>query len=1558
MGIVLLFIVAPVFGGSTWTNPLGGSFHNGANWNTPSPPGSGTYALFGVPSTYTVTFSSDVSNTQVVVTNELDASTGPHVTFDLNGHTYSLLGTNPSNPGLWLGAANTGADDVSLTVIDGRLTTNRFATIGRRSGTTAALTIGAGGSFEGDRAVVVGDVGTGTLNVTGGGQLSAMGMFVGYAPSGDGSVNVNQGTVSLSSDLRIARREDGSSVAPGSGSFTVNTGATVTVGGSTIVGNTISGGGTGTLAVHGGSFTTHNLTLASYPNATFDFTGGTVTVDGGTFTNNYPALWVNGPSAADTPTFRLTNGATTTLQGLRAGTTGHGAVEILSGSRMTTSGSYADVIIGYEVGSTGSVLVSGTDSQLIGEDNMYVGVRGAGALRIENGGAVTSNNGLVGGANTAATGEVTVSGAGSQWTINDALIVGRPGNGALDVQGGGRVNVDSYAVVGSGTGWTGQVSVSGDGSQLTSLDLTIGYKGTGSLTVEDGGVVTTNRYAGIGTSSTGVGAVTVAGPGAQWTVTDNLVVGASGSGTLDVQAGGRVNANSDAYVAIGTGSTGQVTVGGAGAQLDVGGSLYVSSSGASGTGSFTVNSGATVTVGGSTIVGNTSSGGTSTLAVHGGSFTTHDLTLADYPNATFDFTGGTVTVDGGTFTNNYPALWVNGPSAADTPTFRLTNGATTTLQGLRAGTTGHGAVEILSGSSMTTSGSSANVYIGCEVGSTGSVLVSGTHSQLIGEDNTYVGVQGAGTLRIENGGAVTSNYGVVGGLNTDATGEVTVSGAGSQWTINGALIVGRTGTGTLDVQGGGRVNVDSYAVVDSGTGCTGQVTVSGAGSQLTSQYLTIGYRGTGSLTVEDGGVVTTNGYAGIGTSSTGVGAVTVAGPGAQWTIIDPLVVGPSGSGTLDVQAGGWVNANSDACVAIATGSTGQVTVGGAGAQLDVGGSLYVGSSGASGTGSFTVNSGATVTVGGSTIVGNTSSGGTGTLAVHGGSFTTHNLTLASHPNATFDFTGGTVTVDGGTFTNNYPGLWVDGPSASNTPTFRLTNGATATLDYLAAGRTGRGAVEILSGSHLTSGYVNVGDSPGSAGSVLVSGANSHLTAQGSTWVGLRGCGTLTIENGATVETTGPYAGLGIWDTGKGTARVTGPGSQWTVDGPLIVGERGGDATLEVQAGGRVVANSSVVVGAAYLGIGGATGQVTVEGSGSRLEASGNLIIGSAQGTLSVQGGGVVTADGTAFVGISPGSSGEVTVAGNSSELNVAQSLVVGSSGAGTLNVENGGKVTSRSGKIAFGIGSTGEASVAGNASRWEIAESLNVGDGGSGKLTVANNGRVSVGDTVAVAHGSSVDVLAGMLAATTINNAGTFTNEGTVTGAFHNLDGGLLQGSGTIDGLLAIAEGSTLSPGDSPGTIFSTDGLISGGGNLLFEINDPIGTAGGDPGWDLWSTSDQLTIAATEADPFSIQLTSLQPDNTSGLLDGFDAASPYEWTFVTAGEILGFDPNAFLVDTSGFWNDLGGGWFDVVGYDHELRLRFNSVVPEPSSLAVWGLIGLAAAAVGWWRRRRPPRATA
>lgn len=185
--------------------------------------------------------------------------------------------------------------------------------------------------------------------------------------------------------------------------------------------------------------------------------------------------------------------------------------------------------------------------------------------------------------------------------------------------------------------------------------------------------------------------------------------------------------------------------------------------------------------------------------------------------------------------------------------------------------------------------------------------------------------------------------------------------------------------------------------------------------------------------------------------------------------------------------------------------------------------------------------------------------------------------------------------------------------------------------------------------------------------------------------------------------------------------------------------------------------------------------------------------------------------------------------------------------------------------------------------------------------------------------------------------------------------GQTLTGSGQILGSLTQSAGSVISPGSSPGTLnFTSDVTLNGGSSYLWEVNDAAGVAGGPTGWDLFTTTGSLIIAADGTNPYLITVASLLPSNSAGDAVNFDPFATYDWEIASANNgITGFDSNAFVIDASGFTNDLSAVSsysFSILQNGNSLYLHY-AAVPEPSALLIIGLLTIVLAMVRKPRRQ-------
>lgn len=456
-----------------------------------------------------------------------------------------------------------------------------------------------------------------------------------------------------------------------------------------------------------------------------------------------------------------------------------------------------------------------------------------------------------------------------------------------------------------------------------------------------------------------------------------------------------------------------------------------------------------------------------------------------------------------------------------------------------------------------------------------------------------------------------------------------------------------------------------------------------------------------------------------------------------------------------------------------------------------------------------------------------------------------------------------------------------------------------------------------------------------------------------------GTGAWQINTAANVNTFsgGVTLNAGTLQIGKTSALGTGT---FTINGGTISGGL---------AGGALTISDTVINGDFTAGIGTAmslgSGNVSLgtaagtsrsfSGSSSQaLTIDGVISDGTTANKIIVTGNTVLVLNGgNTFTGGMNFNRGSLTL-GNSSALGTGSLTLTSDSGANNLNVTSGltfsnnlilsnslalagtgdmtwagsvlnggaGRVINRTGKtditgnvylsessgsgrtLTFGGNNNGSGSVSG-----VIANYNGVG-GTAGGITKAGTGTWTLSGTNT--YTGTTTVSAGALIINGDNSAAT----GTVIVATN----ATLGGAGTIGGATGIANGGTLSPGNSPGTItFASNLSMSNGSTLVFEAGDLVNVTGTLDLDNAW----KLTLNAS---------VDWQLGGSTVLFDyGTLAASPYLTPAIT--------------DNTGL-----GGTLSLSDNGSEILLNGYSVVPEPSTFALLGLTGIAA--IGYRIRRR------
>jgi outer membrane autotransporter protein len=747
-------------------------------------------------------------------------------------------------------------------------------------------------------------------------------------------------------------------------------------------------------------------------------------------------------------------------------------------------------------------------------------------------------------------------------------------------------------------------------------------------------------------------------------------------------------------------------------------------------------------------------------------------------------------------------------------------------------------------------------------------------------DDLYVGQSGTGVLTIENGGEVSSSRGLL-GYDAGSNGTVTVTESGSEWTTSSQIYVGINGTGTLTVENGGTVTSAGRLGLAAGSSGVATVTVRGSFSTLVADDIEVGSRGRATLTVSGSGAVYDNNGTIIGEDPGGKGTVTVTGTGSNYVSGGAITIGDGGTGTFTVSAGANVLESDGVHVGASSGGVGTLTITGTGSGWTGGDMVYVGEHG---EGTLIVSDGGELTNTGIAAIGVMSSGaGAATVTGTGSSWTSDSALYVGAQGT------GTLTVSAGGEIHTKDDLSVGFDTGSTGTTTVTGSGSTLLSDGIVnVGYRGEGTLTVSDGATLTDvSGAYIGREAGSEGTAIVTGSGSSWSSGGEIRVGGAGTGTLTVSNGASVETgTSTSATIGTSAGSNGTLIVSGSGSSFETDAFLYAGLSGSgtSGTIRVEDGGSLTASYSALAGGV-----GTKGTAVVTGSGSSWISDTYLFVGiNGTGDLSVLDAARATAA-DIQIGDQSVSSGRATVSGAGSLLSGGSEVVVGDEGTGVLTVSDGGSVSVNSGAgqldLARATGSTGTLNIGAAsgdtamAAGTVAAASVVFGDG-TGKVVFNHTSSDYEFDAVISGNGT-VDVHSGE---TILTAAHTYTGDTTVYGGLLTvngsiasavtLSGGAIGGSGTF-GAVTVLSGGAIAPGNSVGTLHAGNVTFGSGSSYNVELND--GGFGAGTNNDLIDATGTVTISGARV--------SVSPEN------GADNGSTYtEGTYriiTAAGGVTG-----------------------------------------------------------------------
>ncbi|MDR0354031.1 MAG: autotransporter-associated beta strand repeat-containing protein, partial [Opitutaceae bacterium] len=599
------------------------------------------------------------------------------------------------------------------------------------------------------------------------------------------------------------------------------------------------------------------------------------------------------------------------------GNSGTGSLHIASsGTVINGSG-----LIGNSDGSSGTASVDGVWYNVAG---ITVGNNGAGALTIETDGTVRNTTANIG-AGATGTGAVIVHGL---WENNNAFTVGNQGAGTLDIENDGIVRTtNGGALLGASINSSGSATIHAGGLWENSGGaFTIASRGAGVLTIENGGTLRQTGNTTLGTYVEGTGTVVVRG---FFENTGNLTISNAGAGIFDIAATGIVRSGSAPTSAtyLGYEATGSGTAFVRGL-WNIGGNFISGRSGASGHLAI-IGSGSV------TLARAYTQNATATL--------TFDLTGADgrrgaFLSAQSASLSGTVAVVGyapvttGTragelsqvllhsddaISGDFDARLLPDLSSYSSP-FSFVGSYGLFVRDNRDYLIGarllwHSGTAIASGTFDLAAGRHFDVDVplddqaapgAFDTGWDGrSLTKTGAGLLTLSATNTYTGdtTIHAGTL------AITGHAGGASGVIAATAGGTAAAVVSGHWANAAFLRVGQRGAGALDVLSSGSVSASNVYLGD-GAGARGAVTVAGGGQLQSHNRFLVGHSGVGTLDIQAGASVIAGGdeanayESALGYRAGASGSAHVAG---LWSS-SYFYVGKAGKGVLDIAAGGTV----------------------------------------------------------------------------------------------------------------------------------------------------------------------------------------------------------------------------------------------------------------------------------------------------------------------------------------------------------------------------------------------------------------------------------------------------------------------------------------------------------------------------------------------------------------------------------------------------------------------------------------------------------------------------
>ncbi len=430
---------------------------------------------------------------------------------------------------------------------------------------------------------------------------------------------------------------------------------------------------------------------------------------------------------------------------------------------------------------------------------------------------------------------------------------------------------------------------------------------------------------------------------------------------------------------------------------------------------------------------------------------------------------------------------------------------------------------------------------------------------------------------------------------------------------------------------------------------------------------------------------------------------------------------------------------------------------------------------------------------------------------------------------------------------------------------------------------------LTTGSSSTTGTL-LGHNATATGTLNVSGTGAKFTDKGNTYIGELGTGAINISSGGSVSTGSVSTNttyLGSQSGASGTVTVDGSGSSWTNTGTLSLGLNGnGKRTVQVQNGGSAVINGSVNVDKGNVTVTGAGSTFTGNNNGGHLYSGSRLVVSNGATANFISS---VPSVGSFYV--TGGSALQIDGTGTSMRVHDSSdnaawlSIISGSS----ASLTNGAHLFTDGAFIGGADPTQAQMTVSGPNTRWDSTVRIYVGGQSGGTSTGNGKLTVSGGATVTSATG-------GVALDTNFIGEMILTGQGTTFSANANPSISAL-------GNFYVSYGGT-------GTVLVTDGAL-----LHADHHISIASASGSTG--------TLSIGAAQgsaaAAPGSVTTPSIDFGSGTGKLVFNHTSTDYVFApnITGAGSVgLYSGTNRFTGNLSGYTGTMtvdGGTLFDADG---------------------------------------------